>query len=354
MKRILLIEDDTGAQLLYRNRLTDLGYEVVVSATGAMGLVEARAAAFDLYLVDIELGKGIDGYEVCRRLKTIPEIHSVPVVLISGRVKSQEDLHRGYEAGCQSFLVKGDLMLLEDIVRAMLRIKSLQDDLALQNRLLEDRNRRFEAEQARNADLSRALSSQKGHGGREHVRPVGMLLVDGEGVVCASDRGARDLFGQIIDGKHLAMLAPDSRLEADVRNARTEPHEAIRFEAPERNGRMARQLVASVHPFVPQPGRAEPALRLVQLHDAAERRAVLQAQLLELPVATLDRDFVRAASRDLGQQPGFLTPGCRGEVAAGGMRLPVGAGRAVDAARDVEAVRDGIDGDAQRARRVRR
>ncbi len=274
MKRILLIEDDSGAQLLYRNRLTDLGYEVVVSPTGAMGVVEARAASFDLFLVDIELGSGIDGYEVCRRLKTIPGIHSVPVVLISGRVKAQEDLHRGYEAGCQSFLVKGDLMLLEDIVRAMLRIKSLQDDLALQNRLLEERNRRFELEQARNADLSMALSSRKGAGSSEPGRPDGILLVDGEGVVRSSDRGARELLGLVADGKHLATLAPDSRLEAIVRNVRSEPHEALRFEIPERAGRMARQLVASVHPFVPHPERAEPILRLVLLNDAERQRSV--------------------------------------------------------------------------------
>ncbi len=271
MNRILLIEDDTGAQLLYRNRLTDLGYQVVVSSTGAMGLVEARSAPFDLYLVDIELGSGIDGYEVCRRLKTIPEIHGVPVVLISGRVKTQEDLHRGYEAGCQSFLVKGDLTLLEDTVRAMLRIKSLQDDLALQNRLLEERNRRFEIEQARNADLARALSSRKGAGGREHSRPDGVLLVDGEGVVRSSDRGARDLLGQVPDGKHLALLVPDSRLEALVRDVRTEPHEPVRIEIPERLGRMARQLVASIHPFVLDPERPELWTRAVLLHDAARR-----------------------------------------------------------------------------------
>lgn len=272
MKRILLVEDDSGAQLLYRNRLTDLGYEVVVSPTGARGVVEARAASFDLFLVDIELGSGIDGYEVCRRLKTIPGIHSVPVVLISGRVKAQEDLHRGYEAGCQSFLVKGDLMLLEDIVRAMLRIKSLQDDLALQNRLLEERNRRFELEQARNADLSLALSSRKGAGSAESVRPDGILLVDGEGVVRSSDRGARELLGLVADGKHLATLAPDSRLEAIVRNVHTEPYEALRFEIPERSGRLARQIAASVHPFVPQPERAEPTLRLVLLSDTERHR----------------------------------------------------------------------------------
>jgi DNA-binding NtrC family response regulator len=269
MKRILLIEDDVGGQLLYRNRLTDLGYQVVVSSTGAMGLMEARSAPFDLFLVDIGLGTGIDGYEVCRRLKAIPEIHGVPVVLISGLVRTQEDLHRGYEVGCQSFLVKGDLMLLEDVVRAMLRIKTLQDDLALQNRLLEERNRRSQVEGARGGELEPAAGV--GREARLH-RPDGVLLVDGDGLVCTGDRGARDLFGQATEGRHLALLAPDSRLEAIVRNARTEANTSIRFEVPERPGRSARSLFALVYPLRPQADGAGTNLRVVLLFDAAGRR----------------------------------------------------------------------------------
>jgi len=272
VNRILLIEDDTGAQLLYRNRLTDLGYEVVVSSTGAKGLMEARSAPFDLFLVDIGLGSGIDGFEVCRRLRTIPEIHGVPVVLISSHVKTQEDLHRGYEAGCQAFLVKGDLTLLEDVVRAMLRIKSLQNDLAMQNRLLEERNRRLEAEKARSADLEEALAKDGARTARLPLRADGVLLVDEEGVVRRCDRGARDLFGQAIEGKHLARLAPESRLEAIVRNSHLEPQESIRFEVPERVGRAARTLSASVFPFVPSPDPGERALRLVLLHDSMRQR----------------------------------------------------------------------------------
>lgn len=272
MNRILLIDDDTGAQLLYRNRLTDLGYEVVVSSTGAKGLMEARSAPFDLFLVDIGLGSGIDGFEVCRRLRTIPEIHGVPVVLISSHVKTQEDLHLGYEAGCQAFLVKGDLTLLEDVVRAMLRIKLLQNDLALQNRLLEEHNRRLEAEKARSADLEEALAKDGSRTARLPLRADGVLLVDEEGVVRRCDRGARDLFGQAIEGKHLARLAPESRLEAIVRNSHSEPQESIRFEVPDRVGRAARTLSASVFPFAPSTDPAERALRLVLLHDTVRQR----------------------------------------------------------------------------------
>jgi len=290
VKRILLIEDDAGAQVLCRSRLMDLGFEVVVSSNGAMGLMEARASAFDLFLVDIGLGSGIDGYEVCRRLKTIPELRSIPVVLISGQVKTQEDLHRGYEAGCQSFLVKGDLVLLEDVVRAMLRIKALQDELALQNRLLDDQNRRLQAEKARSADLELALRSRGTRPPRElSPWPVGLMVVGEDGVVHWSDRGAHELLGQAIDGKHLASVSPVSRLEAIVRDARTEPRRAVRVDLPERAGRPAYALSAGVVPLVPRPERTESAPHAVLLFEPArageapgpERASAHDAALIE-------------------------------------------------------------------------
>lgn len=284
MERILLIEDDAGAQLLFRNRLQELGYEVVVASTGARGLLEARAARFDLFLVDIGLGSGIDGYEVCRRLKGMPQIHGIPVVLISGQVKSQDELHRGYEAGCESFLVKGDLTLVEDVVRAMLRIKSLQDELGLQNRLLEERNRHLQAERQRGADLELALRET---GSRANVfrelaagHPDGVLLVDTEGVVRFSDRGSQDILGKDIEGKHLAHLARGTGLEAFVRNARTEPHESYRFDLEWANGAV-RSLSASVLPTMPRAVGGEAGYRVVLLLDAGKRRIAGEMLRLE-------------------------------------------------------------------------
>ncbi len=283
MGRILLIEDDPGAQLLFRNRLQELGHDVIGAATGALGLMEARAGKFDLFLVDVGLGSGIDGYEVCRRLKGIPQIHGVPVVLISGQVRSQDDLHLGYEAGCEAFLVKGDLTQIEDVVRAMLRIKSLQDDLALQNRLLEEQNRRLQEERERGADLESALRDT---GSRALVfrelatgLPDGVLLVDGEGIVRMSDRGAQDILGKEIEDKHLASIAPGAGLEAFVRNVHSERHEAFRFDLGDRNKTVIRSLSASVIPTVPRNNGSE-SFKVVMLFDAGKRRVA--AELLRL------------------------------------------------------------------------
>jgi DNA-binding NtrC family response regulator len=285
MKRILLVEDDPSTQLLFKTRLEDLDYEVIVAPTGAMGLMEARASLFDLFLVDIGLGSGIDGYEVCRRFKALPSTATIPVVLISGRVKGQEELHVGYEAGCESYLVKGDLTLFEDVVRAMLRIKTLRDDLAVQNHLLEQQNRRLQEERQRGADLETALRES---GGRSLVfrelaagHPDGTIVVDGEGVIRIGDRGAHAILGKNIEGKHLATLAPDSGIEAFVRDARTDTHDSYRFDLRDNGGFVVRSLSATVIPMVSPADSISSPSRVVLLLDAGKRRVASEMLRLE-------------------------------------------------------------------------
>ena len=279
MSRILLIEDETSTQNLLQNRLRDLGHEVVIAPTGAHGIMAARQERFHLFLVDIGLGKGIDGFDVCRRLKAMPQLHSIPVVLISGQVKSQEELHRGYEAGCESFLVKGDLTLMEDVVRAMLRIKTLQDDLGLQNRLLEEQNRRFQDERRRGEDLESALreTGRRGLVFRELAagNPDGVILVDGEGIVRFADRGSRDIVGTDIEGRSIGEVSRGSGLEAFVRDARTEAREGFRFDL------AGRSLSASVIPLIARVGTNERPYKAVLLLDAGRRRVAAEMLRME-------------------------------------------------------------------------
>ena len=268
MGRILVIEDEPGTQLLLQSRLHDLGHEVITSPNGAMGVMEARSNLFDLFLVDVRLGNGIDGYEVTRRLKAMPHTHGVPVVLVSNQVKSREELHKGYEAGCEAFLIKGDITLLEDVVRAMLRIKSLQDDLAMQNRLLDEHNRRLQADGPRGeVEVKGAATASR----EPAQRPEAMLMVDAEGVVVLVDRGAREVFGKDLEGRHLGQLAVGTGIEAYVRDARTEPREGFRFDLAAVGGREERRLVASVVPLMARPLHADRGFRVVLAYDAARR-----------------------------------------------------------------------------------
>lgn len=245
MGRILVIEDEPGTQILLQSRLQDLGHEVVTAPTGAMGLMEARAGGFDLFVVDVQLGPGVDGYEVCRRLKSMPGVQGVPVVLLSGRVRDRSELHLGYEAGCDSYLLKGEDPLIEDVVRAMLRLKALRDELARQNQLLELQNQRLER--------GRKSQTERDDGVEISVEPDALLVVDADGVVTAADRGSHTLFIGEVTGRHVGALAPGTGLEAWVRDSRDELRPGHLFALPERGSVPARRVSATV---VPLPGAA--------------------------------------------------------------------------------------------------
>ena len=290
MSRILLIDDELASRLVMHNRLKDLGHDTVVAENGAKGLLEAREAPFDLVLVEYNLASGISGLEVCRRLKQVPHAVATPVLLLSRQAVAREDVHKGYEAGCDAFVAKPDLPLLDDVLAAMLRFKGLHDELARQLRAQEDLNRRQQEAQLRGGEGEGAAASGEAGGVPREVgalRPDGILMVDAEGIVRYADRGARDLFGAGLEGKNLGRLAPASGLEAFVRDARTEAREGFRFDLPARGGRGARSLTGSVVPLITAPGSKDPELRVLLVTDLGRRR--LTTELIRLQDYVLPR-----------------------------------------------------------------
>src|SRR5262245_8217040 len=101
---VLLIDDESATRLVMHSRLKETGFRLAIADNGAQGLHMAREERFDLVLVDTSLGSGVNGFEVCRRLKQTPQTAAIPVVLTS-KQSSREELARGYEAGCEAILL---------------------------------------------------------------------------------------------------------------------------------------------------------------------------------------------------------------------------------------------------------
>ncbi|MAF67438.1 MAG: hypothetical protein CMJ84_17500 [Planctomycetes bacterium] len=296
MSRILVIDDDASNRLIIKSRLCDQGYEVGLAESGAAGLVEARESAWDLFMVAVGLGAGIDSHEVTRRLKIIPETAKVPILAYSTGSVTPEDTVRSYEAGCHSFVGKHEIPALDLVVKVLLRSKSVQDDLAEQNRVLDRQNRRLQEEEQHQVDRETSLRDCGEHSLvlRELAagRPDGVLLVDPEGFVRHADRGARDFFGNRVEGRNLGSMAPNSGLEAFVRDARTEAREGFRFDLSAIGGRNARSLTASVIPLVSGPGGGDTELKAVLLLDAGRRR--IAAEILRIQEAGIPRQQLGA------------------------------------------------------------
>src|SRR5512136_2126532 len=116
--RILIVEDEEQIASFLRRGLASEGYEVDTAADGTAALAKARDARPDLVVLDLML-PGMDGLEVCRRLRTAHS--SLPILILTAR-DSVSDRVQGLDAGSDDYMVKPfALAELLARVRALLR-----------------------------------------------------------------------------------------------------------------------------------------------------------------------------------------------------------------------------------------
>ena len=117
-KQILVIEDERDIADLIRLHLEDLNHAVTVARDGNTGLRVASAGAWDLIILDLRL-PGIDGLEICRRLRQQSE--HVPILMLTSK-SSELDRVVGLEVGADDYVTKPFSVLeLMARVKAMLR-----------------------------------------------------------------------------------------------------------------------------------------------------------------------------------------------------------------------------------------
>ena len=141
----LLVADDNPLNVdILRTRLATQGYEVLSAGDGEAALSLARALHPDLILLDVMM-PGLDGLEVCRRLKTDPTLPFMPIILVTAKADSR-DVVAGLDAGADEYLTKPvDQAALVSRVKSMLRIKALHDTVEEQAAALGEWNRTLEA-----------------------------------------------------------------------------------------------------------------------------------------------------------------------------------------------------------------
>ncbi|CAN5353616.1 PleD family two-component system response regulator [soil metagenome] len=126
--RILVVDDVPANVRLLEAKLTIEYYDVVSCHDGATALVLAAAEKPDIILLDVMM-PGMDGFEVCKRLKADPETRHIPVVLVTA-LDGRQDRIRGLEAGADDFLTKPlDDVVLFARVRSLVRLKLIMDEL---------------------------------------------------------------------------------------------------------------------------------------------------------------------------------------------------------------------------------
>lgn len=125
---ILIIDDEPIARDSLEALLGGEDYRLAFAADGREGLAAAAATAPDLILLDVMM-PGMDGFEVCQRLKADAHTRAIPVIMLTA-LSDKNSLVRGLDSGADEFLSKPVTGLeLRARLRSMLRIKKQHDEL---------------------------------------------------------------------------------------------------------------------------------------------------------------------------------------------------------------------------------
>ena len=102
--KVLAVDDNADNLLIIKKILSDLSVNLFISLSGEEALALANRHSFDLILLDIKM-PNMDGFEVCRRFKTMQQYKDVPVLFISS-LHAMEDKIKAFESGGDDYLVK--------------------------------------------------------------------------------------------------------------------------------------------------------------------------------------------------------------------------------------------------------
>ncbi|MBI3271389.1 MAG: response regulator [Planctomycetes bacterium] len=117
---ILLVEDTRSIRMKMREYLLSAGYRVVEAPDGQAGLETAQREVFDLVSTDIMMPR-MDGYELTRNLRRLPEYRSVPIIMVTTKGEKMDKI-RGFDAGADDYLTKPfDKETLLQVVRNNVR-----------------------------------------------------------------------------------------------------------------------------------------------------------------------------------------------------------------------------------------
>jgi DNA-binding response OmpR family regulator len=118
--KIIIVDDDRDTREMLQVALEVEGFEVSLAANGLRLISSLHIDRPDLILLDVMMS-WIDGFELCRSIKSNAEFSEIPVIFISGR-KMPDDIRRGFEVGAVDYFTKPlDLDALMARVRQIIK-----------------------------------------------------------------------------------------------------------------------------------------------------------------------------------------------------------------------------------------
>ena len=149
MPKLLVVDDNSNNRLVLSDGLADADYKVIEASSGVEALIHSRREKIDCILLDIAM-PGMDGLEVCHRLKADPQTESIPVIVVSA-MDATDDIIAGLDAGADDYISKPfNLQIVKARIRSVLHTKATGNSPTRVKRVLErasqqlhERNRQF-------------------------------------------------------------------------------------------------------------------------------------------------------------------------------------------------------------------
>ncbi|MBK5941744.1 hypothetical protein CCR96_21330 [Halochromatium roseum] len=161
---ILVVDDQVDNLKMLFNTLKQ-EYRVRVANSGAEALsIVRQSAAPDLFLLDVMMPE-MDGYDLCRRLKSLPGIHETPVIFLTARRRPEDEI-RGFEVGAVDYVTKPvNPRLVQARIKAQLtlarQIKQARKDVRASSNLVARVIRERKDQEAKHALLAREIDERK-------------------------------------------------------------------------------------------------------------------------------------------------------------------------------------------------
>jgi DNA-binding response OmpR family regulator len=125
-EKVLVVDDEFEIRDLLSRFLTEEGYEVIVAPNGEEALELAETENPEVILLDIKM-PGIDGIEICKRLKAKEKTRFIPVIMATALWDTYSE---SIESGAEDFVTKPfNLMELSHRVKSILRVRYLTNEL---------------------------------------------------------------------------------------------------------------------------------------------------------------------------------------------------------------------------------
>lgn len=213
--RVLVVDDIPANVKLLEAKLSAEYYDVLTAANGPEALAICERGEPDLVLLDVMM-PGMNGFEVCRRLKSQPATAHIPVVMVT-TLDQPRDRLQGLDAGADDFLTKplDDTALLAR-VRSLTRLKTMTDEL---------RNRAIASRRLGIADPLALASAETGLNGR-------ILLVEDRPTVTERLKSALSAFHVVeeeSDGQQALLRAADGDFDCVLVSLNLEGQDGLRL-----------------------------------------------------------------------------------------------------------------------------